>query len=98
MGLLTGKYSSENPPPGMRRMRYGNTLKRIDPLIALLKEIGERQGKTPAQVALNWVICKGAIPIPGAKNASQVQQNAGAVGWRLSADEMDTLDGESRKV
>jgi aryl-alcohol dehydrogenase-like predicted oxidoreductase len=98
MGLLTGKYSSENPPPGMRRVRYLNTLQKIDPLIALLKEIGERHGKTPAQVALNWVICKGAIPIPGAKNASQVQQNAGAVGWRLSADEMDMLDGESRKV
>jgi diketogulonate reductase-like aldo/keto reductase len=29
-------------------------------------------GKTPAQVALNWLMCKGAIPIPGAKNAKQV--------------------------
>ena len=34
-------------------------------------------GKTPAQVALNWLICKGAVPIPGAKNAAQVS----AVCW-----------------
>ena len=48
--------------------------------------------KTPAQVALNWLICKGAVPIPGAKNAAQAEQNAGALGWRLTADEIAGLD------
>ena len=48
--------------------------------------------KTPAQVALNWVICKGAIPIPGASNPQQVLDNAGALGWRLSDEEVAMLD------
>ncbi|MFT3893911.1 MAG: aldo/keto reductase [Anaerolineales bacterium] len=41
-------------------------------------------GKSNAQVALNWVICKGALPIPGAKNAEQARQNTGALGWKLT--------------
>ena len=43
-------------------------------------------------MALNWLICKGAVPIPGAKNAAQAEQNAGALGWRLAADEVAALD------
>jgi pyridoxine 4-dehydrogenase len=53
---------------------------------------GER---TPAQVALNWTICKGTLPIPGVKNAEQARQNAGALGWRLTPDEMAELDRTS---
>ena len=41
-----------------------------------------------AQVALNWVICKGALPIPGAKNEEQALQNTGALGWRLTDEEV----------
>ena len=63
-------------------------------LIALLGEIGRsHSGRTPAQVALNWVICKGALPIPGAKNALQARENAGALGWRLASEEVAALDG-----
>ncbi|NOX62442.1 MAG: aldo/keto reductase [Chloroflexi bacterium] len=93
-GLLTGKYSPQSRPPGLRRLRFRrNMLERVQPLIALMREIGEGHGgKTPAQVALNWVICKGAIPIPGAKNAHQAEQNAGAMGWRLSSEEVAALD------
>jgi diketogulonate reductase-like aldo/keto reductase len=47
-------------------------------------------------VALNWIICKGAVPIPGAKNKEQAEQNAGALGWRLSADEVQALDRVSK--
>jgi diketogulonate reductase-like aldo/keto reductase len=43
-------------------------------------------------VALNWVIAKGALPIPGAKNADQARENAGALGWRMSSDEMRHLE------
>ena len=94
-GLLTGKYTPENPPRGLvRRLRYRRgRLARIQPLIALLREIGQDHGgKTPAQVALNWVICKGGVPIPGAKNALQAQENIGAVGWRLNHDQVAALD------
>eukprot|EP00958_Prasinococcus_capsulatus_P019345 scaffold2364_cov426-Prasinococcus_capsulatus_cf.AAC.16 len=45
-----------------------------------------------AQVALNWVICKGAIPIPGAKNKEQAEENAGAVQWRLTKEQVAFLD------
>lgn len=91
-GLLTGKYTPENPPPGVRGRRYAKVLARVQPLVALLREIGQAHGKTPAQVALNWTIAKGAVPIPGAKNARQAQDNAGALGWRLSAEEVARLD------
>jgi diketogulonate reductase-like aldo/keto reductase len=55
-------------------------------------------GKSPAQVALNWVICKGAVPIPGAKNARQLHENAGALGWRMTASEVASLDSASEGV
>mgnify|MGYP001810934309 CR=1 FL=1 len=44
------------------------------------------------QVSLNYLICKGAVPIPGAKNASQAAGNAGALGWRLSSGDVAELD------
>ncbi len=100
MGLLTGKYSPENPPRGIRSRRYSKGfLARIQPLIGLMREIGRAHGnKTPAQVALNWVICKGAVPIPGAKNAHQAESNAGALGWRLTEDEIIALDNASAQL
>lgn len=96
-GALTGKYTPENPPPGFRGRRYrGEFLVKIQPLIGLMREIGAGHGgKTPSQIALNWLICKGALPIPGAKNARQAEQNAGALGWQLTADEVAALDQAS---
>ena len=61
-------------------------------VLPLLRELGERCGRGPAQVALNWLLCKGAVPIPGAKSAEQARQNAGALGWRLGPDEVECLD------
>lgn len=99
-GMLTGKYSEENPPSGARRFLYSNQfLRKLKPLQEKLKEIGEAHGgKTAAQVALNWVICKGAIPIPGAKNRKQAEENAAALNWRLSAAEVATLDQLSAQL
>ena len=96
-GILTGKYTSDNPPPGMRGRRYSRDyLERIQPLLHLMQEIGEsHEEKSPAQVAINWCICKGAVPIPGAKTSRQASENAGGFGWRLEADEMAALDKTS---
>lgn len=47
---------------------------------------------TYLQVALNWCVSKGALPIPGVKNARQAEECAGALGWRLSEGEMMELD------
>ena len=78
----------------MRGYRYHRDyLARIQPLITRLREIGRAHGnKTTAQVALNWTICKGAVPIPGAKNRHQAEENAGALGWHLDGDEVARLD------
>jgi aryl-alcohol dehydrogenase-like predicted oxidoreductase len=99
-GALTGKYGPERPLPGVRGRRYNRSLlERTQPLIHRLREIGENQGgKTVAQVALNWLMCKGAVPIPGAKNARQAQENAGALGWRLEPSEVDELDALSLEL
>jgi aryl-alcohol dehydrogenase-like predicted oxidoreductase len=97
MGVLTGKYTPDNPMPGLRGRRFNRQrLARVEPLIELLREIGQAHGgKTPAQVALNWTIYKGAVPIAGAKNARQAEQNSGALGWELTADEVAALDAAS---
>jgi aryl-alcohol dehydrogenase-like predicted oxidoreductase len=99
-GMLTGKYTPQTRPPGLRSYIFRRArLGKIQPLIQLMREIGKAHGgKSPAQVALNWVICKGAVPIPGAKNARQAQDNAGALGWRLAEAEIAALDAESQKL
>lgn len=97
-GVLSGKYTPENLPPGLRRTRYGQELvAKTQPLIGLMRELGQGHGgKTPAQVAINWTMCKGTVPIPGAKNAKQMQENIGAAGWRLTSDEIAALDAMSK--
>lgn len=94
-GLLTGKYSPEKTPTGARKLdpRFGRDgLRKIAPVISLLKRLADQYKKTPAQVALNWLVAQGVVPIPGAKNAEQAQQNAGALGWNLSPEDVDELD------
>ena len=96
MGMLSGKYSPQNPPPGPRRLFYFGQLGRIQTLVQKLKELGASHGgKTVNQVALNWVICKETLPIPGAKNAAQAKENAGAMGWHLNPAEVAELDEAS---
>ena len=98
-GLLSGKYSVDSPPPGSRRRNYTSLLPKIGPLLKAMTEIGQdRGGKSNVQVALNWVICKGALPIPGAKNAAQAQQNAGGLGWKLTEAEVARLDETSDAI
>jgi pyridoxine 4-dehydrogenase len=98
-GLLSGKYSVDSPPPGSRARTYASLLPKIGPLLKLMTEIGQDHGgKLNAQVALNWVICKGALPIPGAKNAKQAQENAGGLGWKLTEEEVRNLDEISEAI
>ncbi len=91
-GRLTGKYSAANPPPGKRTFS-NHPMAVVDAVVDELRAIGERHGgKLPSQVALNWVMSKGAVPIPGAKNRKQAEENAGALGWELGQDDMARLD------
>eukprot|EP00538_Stauroneis_constricta_P006611 CAMPEP_0119553912 /NCGR_PEP_ID=MMETSP1352-20130426/6529_1 /TAXON_ID=265584 /ORGANISM="Stauroneis constricta, Strain CCMP1120" /LENGTH=429 /DNA_ID=CAMNT_0007600395 /DNA_START=148 /DNA_END=1437 /DNA_ORIENTATION=- len=64
----------------------------VDPLLAVMERIAEERQKTVAQVALNYIICKGAIPIPGVRSVAQLQDNLGAMGWRLTEDEIAMLE------
>merc|ERR1712196_179945 len=90
MGRLTGKYSSANPPPANRGLGK-ESWQRIDCALQQLTAIGRTYNKTPSQLALNWVMCQGAVPIPGSKNDTQAVDNAGALGWRLSDQEVALL-------
>jgi aryl-alcohol dehydrogenase-like predicted oxidoreductase len=96
-GVLSGKYSAAAPPPGVRRLRFrGPLLRDLEPLLALLEEIGRANGnRTRNQVALNWLLCQGALPIPGAVSAAQASENAGAAGWRLGPADVAALSEAS---
>jgi len=100
MGLLSGKYSLNNPVKGMRASKYSKQdLIRITPLLDTLKKIGsDHGGMSASQVAINWVRAKGVLPIPGAKNHDQAVQNLSVLGWNLDEREIERLDDISKKV
>jgi aryl-alcohol dehydrogenase-like predicted oxidoreductase len=92
-GLLSGKYSTDTMPALVRGQVFSKPqMKNWIPLLETVQRIADEQGKTTGQVALNWVICKGAIPIPGATSPEHVKENAGAMDWRLSEKDMAALD------
>ncbi|MBU7585830.1 MAG: aldo/keto reductase [Nostoc sp. TH1S01] len=102
LGILTGKYSEkETFPKGIRGLLFRQLLPGVRSLLACLREIAQSRNKTMSQVAINWCICKGTIPIPGAKSLAQAQDNIGALGWQLDAGEIAELDkaaGSTDKV
>jgi pyridoxine 4-dehydrogenase len=70
----------------------------VSPLLKVMEQIALTRKKTVAQVALNYIICKGAIPIPGARTAAQLEDNMGALGWRLSSTEIQLLESEADRL
>ncbi|XP_006662512.1 pyridoxal reductase, chloroplastic [Oryza brachyantha] len=92
LGMLTGKYTTSNLPSGPRSVLFRQILPGLESLLNCLKSIAERKGKTMSQVAINWCICKGTIPIPGVKTVRHVEDNLGALGWRLSPAEVSELE------
>ncbi|KAF0316975.1 alcohol dehydrogenase [Colletotrichum asianum] len=90
-GRLSGKYTPENPPP--KEYRFSSyDMKDIEPTIAVLREIAEKRGKSPASVALNYNIGKGAVPVVGIRRAEQAREAIDALGWRLSDEEVIAID------
>jgi aryl-alcohol dehydrogenase-like predicted oxidoreductase len=75
--------------------RYNNerTWNVIDTIAAIAKETG----RTPAQIALNWLLRRPGVtgPIIGARNMTQLKDDLGATGWRLSEDQMQRLNTAS---
>lgn len=95
-GRLTGKYSAQNRASGFfRRILPQYSRKAMDemqPVIKLLRAIGERHSKTPSQVAIRWLIENPLVlPIPGAKNGKQAADNTQALTFSLTAEEVEML-------
>jgi len=98
-GLLTGKYH-KNPEllakkPPFWRLRLRRGMEKSRNLISVLEEIGSKYGASPAQVALNWIIHSQGdmvVTIPGVTDPKQAEDNAGAMRFKLSDDEISRLD------
>jgi len=104
-GALTGKYTPDNLPR-FQDVRASDPLfhlsnfNKIWKLVKVLKYLSKKYGRTPAQIALNWLIMSSpqVIPIPGAKKPEQVIDNVGSVGWRLSFNGWKLLEEASRSI
>jgi aryl-alcohol dehydrogenase-like predicted oxidoreductase len=108
-GWLSGRYrrGMQAPPEGSRveaATRAGwseswtayageRTWETLDALFA----VAEEAGKTPAQTALNWLLCNPAVtaPIVGARTLAHLEENLGAAGWRLTPEQKQRLDQAS---
>ena len=58
----------------------------------ILAEVAEKYGKSKAQVALNWLVMKGAIPIPKSTNKAHVLENSRATEFILSDEDVSALE------
>lgn len=105
-GRLTGKIRRGSPLPKVSRLHA--TADKGPPVddeylytvVDALEQVAKETGKTVPQVALNWLLQRPTVAnvIVGARNEEQLRQNLGAVGWNLSADQMDTLNAASARV
>jgi len=94
LGLLTGKYNLDNLPKfgNPRRQLFQELLPGATPILNTLEVIAKDMGKSQSQVAINWAIAKGTVPIPGARTLQQAEENLGALGWELSEGMVEELD------
>ena len=95
--LLTGRYTAETKPTSLVQAanpRFSSrNLTRINSMQQVLASIAKAHNKTPAQVALNWLISKpNVVAIPGAKKSEHVVDSAGAADWRLTESEVERLE------
>ncbi|MCZ8380584.1 aldo/keto reductase [Mycobacterium sp. CPCC 205372] len=99
-GLLGGKYGPDNRPGGVRAMNplFGTeNLRRIQPLLNTLRDVGAEVGAKPAQVALAWLISlPGVVAIPGASSVEQLEFNVAAADIELSLESRDALTAAAR--
>ena len=100
LGLLTGKYTLDNlPRPGNpRRQLFRELLPGAQELLGTLKAVADEYDKSQTQVAINWAICKGTVPIPGARTLQQARENLGSTGWSLRSDAVEALDVAALRV
>jgi aryl-alcohol dehydrogenase-like predicted oxidoreductase len=105
-GWLSGKYRRGQPPPPDSRVgradRWDDLPEQREnestwQIIDTLNEVGKECGKSPSQVALNWLLQKPGVtaPIMGARTLAQLEDNLESVGWSLGPEQMARLDAVS---
>lgn len=103
-GLLSGKYRRNTPRPDARVSQGGSpvpgfaiTDDLLYKIVDVLDEISAETGKTVAQVSLNWLLQRPTVDnlIIGARTEEQLKDNLGAVGWKLSIEQVKRLDAAS---
>lgn len=104
-GWLSGKYrrGMAAPPAGTRveiaekegwsESWSAYSTERTWTIIDTLLAVAQETGKSPAQVALNWLLQRPGVtaPITGARTMAHLEDNLGATGWALSADQLKRL-------
>jgi aryl-alcohol dehydrogenase-like predicted oxidoreductase len=99
-GLLGGRYTVDHRPGGVRAGNplFGTeNLRRVAPLLDLLREVAAAHDAKPAQIALAWLIgLPRVVVIPGASSVEQLESNAMAAGISLRADEQAALTAAAR--
>lgn len=96
-GLLAGKYSVDTPPSFPKSLTMKKYYEDAETVLVVMRRIAAERNKTVAQVAINWVMMKGAIPIPGARSSKMAMDNFGSMGWALSPEEVNELEAASSK-
>jgi len=104
-GRLTGKIRRGQPLPQNSRLQSQLVVDRgpqvadehVFKVVDALDAIAKESGKTVTQIALNWLLQRPTVSsvIVGARNEEQLRQNLGAVGWKLSAEQVAALDRAS---
>jgi len=98
-GLLAGKLARDHQfDPRDGRVKYpmfqGEEWQRNQDFLDRLREIAAEVGRSVAQVVLNWTIHQPGITsaLCGAKRPDQIADNAGALGWKLSDEQVAQID------
>lgn len=102
-GKLTGKIRRDQPPkPGTRAHDIAGTSphyedERLFRIVDTLDAVAKEAGKTIPQVALNWLLQQPTVSsiIIGARNEEQLLQNIGALGWKLTGEQIAKLNEAS---
>ncbi len=102
-GRLTGKLRRGSPVPKVSRLHKTSAAgpqvesEHLYKVVDALEAMARETGKTVPQIALNWLLQRPTVAslILGARNEEQLRQNLGAVGWRLSAEQIAALDKAS---
>lgn len=102
-GRLTGKIRRGQPVPEGSRLHetasFGPPVEdeHLYRIVEALDKVAEETGKTVPQIAINWLLQRPTVSsvIIGARNEEQLRQNLGAMGWRLTQEQIAALDAAS---